>query len=464
MSHWSIRWKWTLGNAAMLTLILCGFAGVMLVMVHRHLLRQADTALADELDELAEELRFSPTREQMLKRLDERFSVHSHYHFQITDDDGEVIFRSRFLTNILLPRPGRPSMLRGKEYSDISLPELGHFRLLTMAIRDPQSQPLLYQALSPRSALDREFRSHVWMVLTAGPLTLLVALAAGYFLAGRNLAPIGRITSTAEKISAERLDERLVIENPHDEMGRLAATLNKMFARLDRSIDEMRRFTADAAHELRSPIAVLRTETEVALRRPRSDAEYREVIAVIHAETCRLTELVDQLLTLSRHDAGLQSPLTEEVPIDALLSDVSERFQVPAQEKGVTLEIASIPAWYVLGDDVALSQLFFNLVDNAVKFTPAGGCIRLFGKSNGRTAQFVVEDTGCGIDSEHLPRLFERFYRVDPSRQQSSGGTGLGLSICKSIAETHGGSIVVESEIARGTRFLVTLPGAELSE
>ena len=195
MRGWSIRWQWTLWNAAMLTLTLVGFASVMLVMVHRHLLRQADASLADELNELVEEMHLSPIREEMVARLDERFSVHSFYHFQITDDDGGMVFQSRFLTNIALPQPSRPGEFRGKQYEDISLADLGHFRLLTMAMRDSESRPLLFQVLSPRASLDRDFRSHVWMVLTAGPLTMLVALLAGYLLAGRNLAPIERITS-----------------------------------------------------------------------------------------------------------------------------------------------------------------------------------------------------------------------------------------------------------------------------
>lgn len=457
--NWSIRWRLTFWNAAVLTVIGAAFSVMMLAMVHRHLIARADLVLADELRELIEEISFYPDTDNLGQQLEKRYSVHSHYHFQVLAEDGRPLFRSRFLTNIQLPAPGNPGEMRGQVLEDITLPNLGPHRLLSMAMRDSQTRPMLLQVLAPRAALDQEFQSYVWMVLTLGPLAILVAVGAGYALARGALAPIEKITATAERISAEKLSERVEAPNPNDELGRLAATLNQTFDRLQRSINEMRQFTADAAHELRSPLAVMRTEAEVTLRNARSVEEYRRVIEVTLEEVTRLAGVVDQLMTLSRHDAGIETGFREEVPLHALLGDVTDKFRTVAKEKGLTFDVAPLPHWNVHGDDIWLSQLFFNLLDNAMKYTPRGGHVALKAETNGQLAKFIIEDTGIGISAEHLPHLFKRFYRVDHSRNRAFGGTGLGLAICKSIVEAHHGQIEVNSQPNLGTRFTVTLPG-----
>ncbi len=175
-------------------------------------------------------------------------------------------------------------------------------------------------------------------------------------------------------------------------------------------------------------------------------------------ETARLSSLVDQLLTLSRHDAGMQSLVHEEVSLAAVLHDVVDFLNAPADRKQVVIEVGELSDCTVVGDDVSLSQLFFNLLDNAIKFTPAGGTVRIGGSCVGQRVLVTIEDTGVGIEQHHLPHLFKRFYRVDTSRNNASGGTGLGLAICRSIVETHGGELMVASEPGRGTLFSVSLP------
>lgn len=456
---WSIRWRLTFWNVAVLAAIGLAFSVMMLAMVHRHLIARADAVLADELRELIEEINLYPDTENLGQQLEKRYSVHAHYHFQVLAEDGRPLFRSRFLTYIELPTPAPPGELRGQVLEDLTLPNLGPHRLLSMAMRDSHSRPMLLQVLAPRAAIDQEFQSYIWMLLTVGPLAVLAAVGAGYALARGALAPIEKIAATAERISAEKLSERVNAPNPDDELGRLAATLNQTFDRLQGSLDEMRQFTADAAHELRSPLAVMRTEAEVALRNARSVEEYRHVIEVNLEETMRLAAVVDQLLTLSRHDAGMETGFHDEVPLDALLGDVSDKFRTIAEQKGLTFEVAPLPSWNVEGDDIRLSQLFFNLLDNAIKYTPRGGHVALKAETNGKLARFIIEDTGIGIPAEHLPHLFKRFYRVDHSRNRAFGGTGLGLAICKSIVEAHHGEIAVDSQPNLGTRFTVTLPG-----
>jgi heavy metal sensor kinase len=456
----SIRWRLTFWNAAVMTALLTAFSVVLLVSVRRHLIARADQVLMEELRELIEEISFYPDTDHLAQQLERRYAVHAHYHFQVSREDGSVLFRSRFLTFITLPAPGKAGELRGSVFEDIQLGNLGPHRLLTMAMRDSRAHPMLLQALAPRAALDMEFRSYVWLVLGIGPLAIGLAVLSGYGLARGSLAPIEGITATAERISADNLTERIRTPNPSDELGRLAATLNRTFDGLQSSINDMRQFTADAAHELRSPLAVMKTEAEVVLRSARSADDYRRAIEVTLEETTRLSAMVDQLLALSRNDAGFAGNMDDIVPMDALLGDVVERFYAVAVEKGLTLVAEPLPPWFVHGDDIWLSQLFYNLLDNAMKYTEAPGQVTLSAVIEDNVARFTVENTGAGIAAEHLPHLFKRFYRVDDSRTRAKGGTGLGLAICKSIAELHGGSIKVESSRNTGTRFIVTLPGS----
>lgn len=249
--------------------------------------------------------------------------------------------------------------------------------------------------------------------------------------------------------------------NPNDELGRLSTTLNQTFDRLHAAIEEMRRFTSDASHELRTPVTVLYTQSEVLLRHPRTNQEYRNGIENTLLETKRLGKIVDQLLTLSRHDAGILDTNLEEVPVDAVVKDVVESLETTALQKHVRLEIGLLTEFQTHGHDVWLSQLFYNLVDNAIKFTSPGGSVRIFGTIESQWGKVVIEDTGIGISSEHIPHLFERFYRVDSSREHYRG-TGLGLSIVKSIVEAHHGMIDIESHPKKGSRFIVSLPLASL--
>ncbi|MEZ6043136.1 MAG: ATP-binding protein [Planctomycetaceae bacterium] len=442
-----------------MTALLTVFSLTLLFIVRQHLIATVDRVLFEELRELIEEISFCPDIENLQEQLQQRYAVHAHYHFRVISEDGRTLFRSRFLNFIDLPVTYNAGELRGPVFDNIELTNLGPYRLLTMAMRDSRSNPMLLQVLSPRSELNKEFLFYVWMILGIGPAAVLVTVVVGYFLARGTLQPIEEIASTAEMISADNLSQRIECPNPDDELGRLGTTLNHTFDRLQASISDMRQFTADAAHELRSPLTVMRTEAEIALRSSRSTDDYRKAIGVTLEETNRLALLVDQLLVLSRHDAHIDAPPEDIVPVDALLKDVAEKFRGLAMERGLTFEAGELPEWYVKGDDIQLSQMFYNLLDNAVKYTPASGRILLRCRIHQHTAHYVIENSGEGIPEEHLPHIFKRFYRVDTSRTRATGGTGLGLAICKSIAEAHGGSIQAENAPETGTRFTVILPG-----
>ncbi len=457
LKHWSIRWRLTLWYVLSLAVILAVFDTSLVLMVRSYLHTQLEADLNNEANELAEEIEFAKSAEEFQARFAQHYAEHGGYSFQVSRFDGSVLFGSPWLRAHVLPKPSSSSEIAFRRLEEITLSHAGRHRLLCRAVRGP-SEPLVIYVLAPLARSERELWSSVQMLLIGSFLALLVAFVGGFFIARQAMLPVERIVVTAERISHENLSARIFVENRHDELGRLAATLNRTFGRMEQSFAEMRRFTADAAHELRTPLAVIRTEIEVALRSDHSVETLRRVILVALAETTRLSSLVDQLLTLSRHDAGMQSLVHEEVSLAAVLHDVVDFLHATAARKQVAIEVGELSDCTVVGDDVSLSQLFFNLLDNAIKFTPVGGTVRIGGRCVGQRVLVTIEDTGVGIEQHHLPHLFKRFYRVDTSRNNASGGTGLGLAICRSIVETHGGELTVASELGRGTLFSVSLP------
>ncbi|HET6426162.1 MAG TPA: ATP-binding protein, partial [Planctomycetaceae bacterium] len=252
-------------------------------------------------------------------------------------------------------------------------------------------------------------------------------------------------------------DERLAVANPNDELGHLASTFNAMLDRLQGTFTELRQFTADAAHEIRTPLAVIRSAAEVALHSPRSESYYQECLHSIAEDTNRLTTLSDQLLLLAKEDAGLAECPLEDIDLAPLLEQVATDLEPLADEKSVTIIRQKLQSCQVRGDTQRLRRVFLNLVDNAIKFTPAGGEISLCLTGRDNLAVVTVADTGCGIPAPHLPHVFERFYRVDASRDRATGGAGLGLAISRAIIHRHGGEIRVASREGRGTTITVEL-------
>jgi len=278
------------------------------------------------------------------------------------------------------------------------------------------------------------------------------------FLADRLLRPLSHMNAGAREISGRNLNRRLPVANPDDELGRLATTLNDLFDRLERSFRNQQRFIGDASHELRTPLAAMRAELEVALRRGRSPAEYRDALESALDETQRLSRMAERLLFLAQSDAGELPVQWGDVRLDSLGRRVIDKLGTLAGEKGLYLSLEDLAPAATRGDPELLEQLAFILVENAVKYTPEGGRVRLASGADGASAWLEVADTGPGIPEAHLPHLFERFYRVDKARSRALGGSGLGLSIAHSIVRAHGGAIDVDSRPGAGTRFRVTVP------
>jgi signal transduction histidine kinase len=336
--------------------------------------------------------------------------------------------------------------------------------------------------------LHRERQNFLWALATLTPLALILAGGGGWLLANRALRPVDRMTQAARRIGAERLAERLEGAEADDELGRLARTLNEMLARLEAGFAQVRRFSADASHELRTPLTILKGEIEVALRGAREPVEYQRVLESALEEVERMARLVDDLLMLSRADAGALRWDQEPVELDRLVEDVAKRGEILARARGVQVNIQTVEPLIARGDEQRLRQLLLNLVDNAVKYTPAEGRVWLSlrrvetdadhpaagavyaSPSDAHAdaipsrpaatawAEIVVTDTGVGIPPDALPRIFDRFYRVDGARSREAGGTGLGLCIAKAIAEAHAGRIEVASTPGAGSTFTVHLP------
>jgi heavy metal sensor kinase len=290
--------------------------------------------------------------------------------------------------------------------------------------------------------------------------TLLVLAGAGYWALGRALQPVDQITRAAERIGARSLGERLPPPAAQDELGRMVLAFNGMIDRLDRAFRREQQFTADASHELRTPLSVIRTQTELALDRPR-EAEYdRRVLSSIREESERLGRLVEDLLVLARADAG-QTLTLAPLDLQDLVSEAGARMAPRAHAHGVQLSVTVEDVGAVSGDAAWLTQMLLNLLGNALRHTPSGGRVSLELRSAPRAAIVSVSDSGEGIAPEHLPHLFERFYRADTSRSQDAGGVGLGLAISHWIVRAHGGTISVASEPRQGATFTVTLPCAD---
>ena len=285
----------------------------------------------------------------------------------------------------------------------------------------------------------------------------VASLGVGWVVAGRVLRPIGRITAVARDIQATDLSRRIELPGPEDELKQLADQFDAMLARLDAAFAAQRQFTADASHELRNPLAIIRTNVDVALADPHADPdELRHTITVVKRASDRMARLVDDLLALARR----QEPTLEHEPVDlgVAVTEASDDFVVPAAARNIVLDRAIAPGVVVTGDRDALKRAVANLLDNAVRLAPAGSRIRLATDSEGDRAWIAVADEGPGISPEDQPHVFDRFWRADKARSRADGGTGLGLAIVRQIAQSHGGSIRLQSKVGVGSSFVIWLP------
>ena len=455
----SIRGRLTLWYTLALTVVLLLYAGSVFLFLRYNLFAELDRQLREDFE----------VAEQMLERTGEggvRWHADPHHEeneypdnnqwFEVWSPEGKLLYRSPSPREE--PGPISAFELQGHfVVRSIKLPNRIHIRFLSGSYL-LNGLPVIIRVARSEEPLRQELKKFLLVLVLGLPLAIGIAGLGGYILARRALEPIGRITEQARRITAENLRERLPVENPEDELGHLARVFNEAFARLERSFEQMRRFTADASHELRTPLTAIRSVGEVGLREPRDAKAYREVIGSMLEEVDSLSRLVDNLLILSRADAGHVKLTPERVDLVELAQEVVNQLGVLAEEKQQSISIEATGPVYIWGDRMVLRQAIINLVDNAIKYSPEGACIRIVVQKRLEGSVLEVIDRGPGIAPEHRERIFDRFYRIDKARSRELGGTGLGLSIARWAIEAHGGRIELESEEGRGSTFRIVLP------
>jgi len=293
--------------------------------------------------------------------------------------------------------------------------------------------------------------------LAVFPIILVLGSLGGWILARRSVSPIGYIASKTKTITSKNLNERLTPRGTGDEMDDLIGTINGMIARLESSFKRMAEFTADASHELKTPICAMRGEAEVLLLKERKAEEYQEGLAHFIEQFDHLNQMINDLILLSKFDSTQVELKIAPLRLDLLIQDLCHLFQVLAEQKNLSLEIGPLEEVTMIGDRVRLQQLFTNMIDNAIKYTPKGS-IHVTVEKNERAALVKIMDTGIGIPKEEQEKIFKRFYRMDKSRSRETGGVGLGLSIAEWIVHAHHGRIEIDSELNKGSTFTVYLP------
>jgi heavy metal sensor kinase len=386
---------------------------------------------------------------------------------QVIDSDGHAVAFSDALRTNKLPVPSETLLaarMTGKPVFD-TVRTLGQYpvRMVTLPVQLGSRVPYLVQVGASVEGVEGALQRALFLLLVLTPAIFLIALMGGWALVGSSLRPVDEMTRAALRIESKRLDMRIAPPRSDNEIGRLAGALNEMIARLDRSFQQIERFTADASHELKTPLTAIRGEAEVALMSEQS-AETRAALQSIVAETERLSSIVNNLLLLSRADADQVRLNHEPVALHEIVLTTFETLERLARRKSIALDFAEMDEVTIYGDSLWLQQLFTNLIHNAIHYTPEGGSVTLSltttvaGEPPAPFACFSVADTGLGIPPEHLPFLFDRFYRVDSGRSREQGGSGLGLNIARWVAESHGGRITISSTVGQGSVFSVFLP------
>jgi heavy metal sensor kinase len=468
LMHLTIRWRLTLWNAAAVAVLLVAIGATIYILFRASLYRQVDRLLASQLDNLQSDRKLAGDPEPRIRYWVREFHEHAGLSCVVFDTTGRPFVRTEDLSDVaeaarFRPEAGSFGHAGTSRFATLDRPGIGRQRAMIQRL-DAGGRSFTLVLMTSLEKVDDDLREMAGVLLGVLPFALLLAAGIGYFLAGRALAPIERLRRDADQITADRLNERLAVGNA-DELGRLAATINEMIARLERSFVEIRRFTADASHELRTPISVIRTEAEIALNKPADSDGFRETAGDILEECEHLTKLTDQLLTLSREDAGIRDFAAEPVDLAAIVAGVAETMRPLAEARGQELAVSASAPVPMTGDASRLRQVAYNLLDNAIKYTPEGGRIEIaasasrgFQKIPGTCAVLTVRDNGIGIPPEHLPHVFDRFYRVDKARSREAGGTGLGLSIVRSIVQGHGGDVEITSTPGQETAVTVRIP------
>jgi heavy metal sensor kinase len=451
-----IRVRLTLWYSLILVLALAAFGAVANFVMTRSIRRSIDAGLRQRVEGIRGII--DRTAPEGLAELRDELNEYDEGqngrgHLRVADAAGRIIYSS----------PGVETLSEEEQRAENGKPFTEHlgearFRVLRQSVTAAGATYDVEVSVYTQD-FDSAIEGFHRVLFSMAPLVLILASLGGYWMSRRALAPVDEIIRAARSIGVNSLSERLTVPRTGDELERLASTLNEMLGRLEASVQRIIRFTADASHELRTPVSVIRTNAEVTLRKSRSDAEYREALQQILQQSEEVSRLIEQMLDLARADSGAAALSMVRADLREPVERAARHARVLADAKQLktSTQLPEAPL-FVQGDPAALERLFLILLDNAVKFTPGGGTIEVELTTRDGMAVVEVRDTGIGVAQEELDHIFERFYQADRSRSRGNGGSGLGLAIGRWIAQSHGGSITAESEPGKGSAFRVSLP------
>jgi heavy metal sensor kinase len=397
---------------------------------------------------------------------------------QVLDESGRIGRKSDNLKNVQLPislnalknaSRGLTTFETHRSFGNTPL------RIITFPVIENNHITKIIQIASSLEEVEDALHKLFIILMITVPSALLVASLGGLFLAHKALKPVDNITQTARMITSQNLNQRIQPLKVKDEISRLIETFNEMISRLDQSFRQIKQFSSDASHELKTPLTILKGEAEVTLRKERTIQEYKQTLKSNLEEINRMSQIVDDLLLLSKADSGEIRLNKEDMNLTDILNEVIAQMSMLARSKNLYIETSNHHEdIHIFGDALRIRELFLNLIENGIKYTEEGGSINITltkeslphegnepGLTVGRQTEFIkiiFSDTGIGIAKENQERIFDRFFRVDKARSREQGGSGLGLSICKWIVKAHQGEIRVESEIGKGSSFIVKLP------
>jgi heavy metal sensor kinase len=455
----SLRGRLTLWNTALVLLMTVVSLLAARLVARATLYDDADAELRAGAEEVVLALHdLNPDLDAVIAQVSRMARSHARrgWFVQLLTEQGDTIWKSEYCPDEVARFA--PSKLAEKE----RIVQVGPYRYVRLRITEPGQPTYHVRVGTYTTGLDDRLTSLVRQLMLVGGALVLITPAVGWWLARRATRPVADILQTAEQLRPTRLGDRLPVRGAHDELDRLSSTINHLLDQVAGHVERQRQFVADAAHELRGPLAAMQSALEVAATKDRTTDDYRKTIDDVLEECRHLGRLTNDLLLLAEGESEAHPSLLGDLDCAALVRQSGGMFAGVAEERGLRLDVEAPAAVRVRGDARQLRQVVGNLLDNAIRFTPAGGRVSMrIGTDSGQArAVLTVEDTGCGIDARLLPRVFDRFVQADAARDRGNPdrGGGLGLPICKAIVERHGGTIDAESRPGRGSRLTVRLP------
>ena len=478
----SLRFKLTLWYVLILGILLISFSTFLYFTLSNSLYRDVDNKLRS-LAELVSSESSSPLSKFSFGNIDQALETSMNLKpigkfIQVLDESGNIGRKSENLKNVQLPiglnalKNASKGLITFETNRSIANTPL---RILTFPVVENNHVTKIVQIASSLEEVEDALNTLFIILIITVPLALMVASLGGQFLAHKALKPVDDITQTARMITSQNLNQRIIPPKVKDEISRLIETFNGMISRLDQSFRQIKQFSSDASHELKTPLTILKGEVEVMLRKERTQQEYQQTLKSNLEEINRMSQIVEDLLLLSRADTGQIELNKGDINLAEILSQVVAQMDMLARSKGLDLSASNNHRdIHIFGDALRIREMLINLIENGIKYTEEGGSVHISlqkefppagryrsdrsEREKERFVKIIVSDTGIGISREDQEKIFNRFFRVDKARSREQGGSGLGLSICKWIVEAHQGEIEVESELGKGSSFIVKLP------